>query len=120
VRHKGELIYPNLMLSASMDHAAAFTLLPRNAGHTTIVCDFLFHPTEIAKTSFDPMDAVEFWDLVNRQDWTVCEGVQRGMHSRRFTHGYYAPMENASLDIRRYVTERVYSPRPPGRGRERG
>jgi Rieske 2Fe-2S family protein len=120
VRHKGELIYPNLMLSASMDHMAAFTLFPRDAGHTTIVCDFLFHPTEIAKPDFDPMDAVEFWDLVNRQDWAVCEGVQRGMHSRRFTHGYYAPMENASLDIRRYVAERVHGSRPPGRGRERG
>ena len=31
---------------------------------------------EIASGSFDPSDAVEFWDLVNRQDWTVCEAVQ--------------------------------------------
>jgi hypothetical protein len=29
------------------------------------------------------------------------------MNSRRFTRGYYAPMENASLDIRRYVAERL-------------
>jgi len=37
----------------------------------------------------------------------VVEGVQRGMTSRRFTHGYYAPMESASLDIRRYIAQRL-------------
>lgn len=107
VKHKGELIYPNLLVSAAMDHIAAFTIFPRDAGHTTVICDFLFHPSEMLKPEFDPSDAVDFWDVINRQDWAVCEGVQRGMNSRRFTHGYYAPMENASLDIRRYVAERV-------------
>jgi len=107
IRHKGELIYPNFMISLSMDHVAAFTIFPRDAGHTTVVCDFLFHPSEIAKADFDPMDAVEFWDITNRQDWAIVEGVQRGMNSRRFTHGYYAPMESASLDIRKYISERM-------------
>ena len=107
VRHKGELIYPNLLLSAAMDHVTAFMLLPIAPDRTMIACDFLFHPTEIAKPSFDPSDTVDFWDLINRQDWAVCEGVQRGMTSRRFTHGYYAPMESPSADIRRYVRERM-------------
>jgi glycine betaine catabolism A len=107
VRHKGELIYPNFMISLSADHVAAFTLWPRGPEHTTIDCDFLFHPNEIAKPGFDPADAVDFWDLVNRQDWAICEGVQRGMRSRVFDSGYYAPMESFSLDIRRYVGERL-------------
>ncbi len=106
-RHKGELIYPNFLLSLSADHVAAFTLWPHGPERTTIVCDFLFHPDEMARPGFDPSDAVEFWDLVNRQDWTICEGVQRGMRSRRFEHGFYAPMESGSLDIRRYVRERL-------------
>jgi Rieske 2Fe-2S family protein len=107
VRHKGELIYPNFMLSLAADHAAAFTLWPRDPASTTVVCDFLFHPTEVAKPDFDPSDAVEFWDLVNRQDWRICEGVQRGMRSQAFESGYYAPMENLSLDIRDYVRRRL-------------
>ena len=61
----------------------------------------------MAKPSFDPSDAVDFWDLVNRQDWAVCEGVQDGMTSRRFRAGWYAPMEDLSLDIRRYLGERL-------------
>ena len=107
VRHNGELIYPNLMLSLSMDHAAAFYLWPRSAERTDIICDFLFHPDEMEKANFDPMDAVEFWDLVNKQDWMICESVQRGMRSRVFESGFYGPMEDLSLDIRNYVRDRL-------------
>jgi Rieske 2Fe-2S family protein len=106
-RHKGELIYPNLFLSLACDHAAVFILQPRAAERTDIVCHFLFEPHEIAKPDFDPSDVVDFWDVVNRQDWGICESVQQGMRSRVHHHGYYAPMEDFSLDIRRYVTERL-------------
>ena len=105
--HKGELFYPNLMLSLSMDHVAAFYIWPLAPDHTRIQCDFLFHPQAMTEANFDPGDAVSFWDLVNRQDWAICESVQRGMQTRVFEHGYYAPMEDYSLDIRRYVRERL-------------
>jgi phenylpropionate dioxygenase-like ring-hydroxylating dioxygenase large terminal subunit len=107
IRHKGELLYPNMMLSLSSDHVAAFTLWPLEAGRTRIDCDFLFHPDEIARASLDPSDAVEFWDLVNRQDWRICEAVQDGMTSKVSDTGFYAPMEDLSLDIRRYVGDRL-------------
>ncbi|HKZ89389.1 MAG TPA: aromatic ring-hydroxylating dioxygenase subunit alpha [Thermoplasmata archaeon] len=109
-RHKGELIYPNLFLSLSADHVAAFTLWPQGPAHTKIVCDFLFHPDEMSRSGFDPADAVDFWDLINRQDWAICERVQAGMQSRAFSKGYYAPMEDLSLDIRRYIGERLDEP----------
>jgi len=107
VRHKGELIYPNLMISLSADHVTAYTIWPRDPEHTRVVCDFLFHPSELDRPEFDADDAVKFWDRVNRQDWAICENVQRGMRSRVFEHGYYAPMESASLDIRRYVAQKL-------------
>jgi Rieske 2Fe-2S family protein len=106
-RHKGEVIYPNLFLSLACDHAAAFILEPRGPARTDIICHFLFEPESMAKPDYDPNDAVEFWDITNRQDWAICESVQRGMQSRVHTHGYYAPMEDYSLDIRRYVIERL-------------
>jgi len=107
VRHKGELIYPNLMLSLACDRAAAFTLWPLAARRTRVLCDFLFHPDEMKKTNFDPSDAVDFWDLVNRQDWEICKRVQQGTGSRMHGFGYYAPMEDLSLDIRNYVLHRL-------------
>jgi Rieske 2Fe-2S family protein len=107
VRHKGELTYPNLFVSLACDHVAAFILQPRSAERTDITCHFLFEPYELAKADFDPSDTADFWDVINRQDWAVCEAVQRGMQSRIHEHGYYAPMEDASLDIRRYVLDRL-------------
>lgn len=107
VRHKGELMYPNFMLSLSAEHAAAFTLWPHGPERTTVICDFLFHPDEMARPDFNPADAVEFWDITNRQDWVICESVQRGMRSRVFTQGFYAPMEVLSLDIRKWLEKRL-------------
>jgi Rieske 2Fe-2S family protein len=101
--HKGEVAYPNLLLSLAAEHVAAFVLWPIAPDLTRIACDLLFHVSEIGKPEFDPRDVVDFWDPVNRQDWTVCEGVQLGMQSRGFRGGFYAPMEDPSLDIRRYL-----------------
>ena len=107
MNHFGELIYPNLMLSLSHDHVAAFILQPVAADRTTIECLLLFHRTEVAVPGFDGSDAADFWHMVNLQDWTICERVQRGMQSVSFRHGWYAPMEDPSLDIRRWWTARM-------------
>jgi len=107
VRHFGEVLYPNLFLSLSCEHVAAFILRPQGPGRTLIDCLFLFAPEAIASTDFDSSDAVELWDITNRQDWAICESVQRGIASRPHDHGYYAPMEDYSLDIRRYIRERL-------------
>ena len=107
VRHKGELVYPNLMLSCSADHVAAFTLRPLAVDRTAIECRLLFAASEVASPTFDPSDAGDFWDMVNRQDWAICESVQRGMSSRAYTHGWFAPMEDDSADIRRWLLPRL-------------
>ena len=39
---------------------------------------------------FDPSEIVDFVELVARQDYDVCERVQRGVRSRAFTHGVLA------------------------------
>jgi Rieske 2Fe-2S family protein len=67
-----------------------------------VVCDLLFHPDEIGRSTFDPSDAGDLWDLVNRQDWAICESVQRGTSSRAWQGGWFAPMEDESADISRW------------------
>jgi glycine betaine catabolism A len=106
-RHKGELVYPNLLLSVAREHVVAFVLEPLEAMRTRISCHFLFEPYEMTQQRFDPAEVMEFWDLVNRQDWAICEAVQAGMSSRVHEVGVFSPMEDFNLDIRRYVTERI-------------
>jgi len=44
VRHKGEPVYPNLLLSLAAEHVAAFMLRPNGIDRTEITCDLLFAP----------------------------------------------------------------------------
>ncbi len=103
IRHKGELIYPNLWLSCSADHVASFISWPLAVDRTRVQCDLLFESDAMSATDFDPHDAGDLWDLVNLQDWAICESVQRGMSSRAYQQGWFAPMEDASADIRRWL-----------------
>ena len=103
-RHKGDLVYPNLMLSAVRRprrgvRAAPAGRRPHRRGRARCCSP----PTRRRRHGFDPSDAGELWDLVNRQDWAICESVQRGMSSRGYRHGWFAPMEDDSLDIRRWL-----------------
>ncbi len=107
VRHKGELAYPTLLLSAAAEHVASFRLEPVAVDRTRITCELLFAADEVGRAEFDPADAAELWELVNSQDWGICESVQRGMSSRAYTQGWYAPLEDASLDIRRWLLPRL-------------
>ncbi|MDX1555869.1 MAG: aromatic ring-hydroxylating dioxygenase subunit alpha [Xanthomonadales bacterium] len=106
-KHFGELIFPNLFISLSCDHVAAFILTPQGPGRCEVQCLFLFEPFEMEKADFDPSDAVDFWDLVNRQDWAICARVQQGISSRVHHHGLCSPMEDWTLDVRKYVTDRI-------------
>ena len=116
-RHKGELVYPNLFVSCSADHVAAFVLRPLGADSTRVECDLLFAPDEVGRDCFDPDDAGQLWDLVNRQDWAVCESVQRGMSSRAYTAGLVRP--DGGLEPRHPPLAAAAPGRGPLRGRSR-
>ena len=53
-----------------------------------------------------------------QQDRAVCESVQRGMSSSFYTQGWYAPMEDAGLDIRRWLLPRLADPQEPAGAQE--
>lgn len=86
-------IFPNMLLSLHPDYVMAHTLWPLAVGRTRIICEWLFDPATMARPDFDPGDAVEFWDLTNRQDWHVCELSQQGVTSRGYRPGPYAQVE---------------------------
>lgn len=86
-------IFPNMLLSLHPDYVMAHRLLPQRAGHTQVVCEWLFDPEAMAQPNFDPGDAVEFWDITNRQDWYACELSQQGVSSRAYVPGPYSGRE---------------------------
>jgi glycine betaine catabolism A len=98
-------IFPNTLISLHPDYVMLHTLWPRGAGRTEVVCEWHFEPETIAREGFDPGDAVDFWDLVNRQDWHVCELTQLGIGSRGYTPGRYTAVEGTVHDFDRMVAE---------------
>jgi hypothetical protein len=54
-----------------------------------VVSEYLFRPETIAGSDFKPEPVVEFWDLISKQDWRVCERAQTGVGSRAYTTGIY-------------------------------
>ncbi len=87
-------IFPNLLLSMHPDYVMLHQLWPQSPGHTLIYCDWFFHPQAAADSDFHPDDAVEFWDMTNKQDWHVCELSQSGIASRAYRPGPYSPRES--------------------------
>ena len=53
--HFGQALFPNLMMSLSMDHVAAFIIQPLSPSKTIIDCRILFHPC-LLYTSPSPRD----------------------------------------------------------------
>ena len=88
------VLWPNMLLSLHPDYVMTHQVWPLDAERSHVVCEWLFDPSTMAKPGFDPSDAVDFWDLTNRQDWAVCERQQEGTRSRSYVPGRYSLMED--------------------------
>jgi Rieske 2Fe-2S family protein len=108
-------VWPNQLLSLHPDYLMLHWLVPLEPGRTLVRCEWYFDPAEMAKSDFDPSDAIDFWDLTNRQDWHVCELQQRGTKSRAYTAGRYSAIESSVhgfdlLVADRYANDGVVTP----------
>lgn len=110
-RYYGEVLLPNVLLNLLDDHIVVHTVWPQGPEQTRITCDWLFDPEVMAGPDFDPMDAVEIFDLVNLQDWDVCELTQQGMSSKAFKNGgIYVPAERHIRAFADFILEKLDSP----------
>ncbi|MBV8282968.1 MAG: aromatic ring-hydroxylating dioxygenase subunit alpha [Candidatus Eremiobacteraeota bacterium] len=87
-------VFPSMLLSLHPDYVMAHYISAVDVARTRITCVWLFNPHEMARAGFDATDAVEFWDMTNRQDWHMCELSQLGVRSRAYTPGPYAHAES--------------------------
>jgi Rieske 2Fe-2S family protein len=87
-------IFPNMLLSLHPEYAMVHQLWPIAPDRTLIYCDWLFHPDAFDHPGFNPDDAIEFWDMTNKQDWHVCELSQQGIASRAYEPGPYSARES--------------------------
>jgi len=107
-RYYAFLFLPNVFINLLSDHVVIDTFQPQGPKLTRVTSDWLFDPAVMAQPNFDPSDAVEILDLVNKQDWEVCELTQKNMASRAFVHGgNYAPDEHHIRGFVEYVLAKL-------------
>ena len=95
-------IFPNMLLSLHPDYVMVHQLCPLSPDRTLILCDWFFNPEAFERADFKPDDAIEFWDMTNKQDWHVCELSQQGIASRAYEPGPYSPRESIPAAWDRY------------------
>jgi Rieske 2Fe-2S family protein len=100
-------IFPSLLLSLHPDYAMAHLIRPIAPNRTAVSCLWLFDPHTMAGAGFDPADVVDFWDMTNRQDWTVNELTHNGITSRAYRPGPYANQEGLLAAFDRYYLGRM-------------
>jgi Rieske 2Fe-2S family protein len=99
-------VFPNLFLSLHPDYMMTHTLWPRAVDRTEILCEWHFHPREMAKPDFQAEDAVEFWDSTNKEDWRISELSQAGIKSRAYKPGPYSTRERLPHAFDSMILER--------------
>jgi Rieske 2Fe-2S family protein len=83
---------------------------------TEVICEWHFHPHEIAKSGFEAEDAVEFWDITNREDWAISELSQAGIKSRAYRPGPYSRCESLLRAFDQMLLDREkHEPTKPAR-----
>jgi glycine betaine catabolism A len=95
----GAFQFPNLMVNMHPDSVMAYLVYPKGPARTTVVSEFYFRPEALALPGFDPSPTVELWDLISRQDWSVCERAQLGVSSRSYRSGVYPRKDRLLFDF---------------------
>ena len=104
------LIFPSMFFSLHQDYLLVHTVQPTGPTRSKVICEWYFEPETMARSDFDPSDAIKIWDLINRQDWHVCELTQKGTTSRAFTPGRYTALESTVHDFDQYFMEIMGKP----------
>jgi Rieske 2Fe-2S family protein len=103
-------IFPSMLLSLHPDYVMVHYLEALAFDRTRVRCAWLFDPAAMMSEPFDPSDAVEFWDLTNRQDWHINELTFAGICSRSYKPGPYAQAEGLLAAFDRHYLSTMEAP----------
>lgn len=101
-------LLPNFLLSIAPDYVITHHLWPRSGEETFVESEWFFAPEQIAEADFEPKDAIDFWDVTNRQDWALCENAHKGLRSALHRPGRYQTGEDCTHRFDRWYVTTLY------------
>jgi glycine betaine catabolism A len=97
------VLYPANFLSLFPDYATFDWFVPLGPERTRLIFDVYVHRDET-----DPgEDAMEFWEMTNRQDWHICEMAHLGSKTAAYFQGRYSSEEEVVHLVDRYYLKRM-------------
>jgi glycine betaine catabolism A len=113
------VVFPNMFFSLHPDYLMIHRTWPSSPTHSRIENEFYFTPAAMAAKEFDPSDAIDLWNEINLQDWTVCTLAQEGTGSRAWNGGRYSDKEVLVRDFDQFVTQELRRTAPAARRRRK-
>ncbi|MDP7274092.1 MAG: aromatic ring-hydroxylating dioxygenase subunit alpha [Planctomycetaceae bacterium] len=89
---------PNFWNHSSCDHGVSTRLLPAGIGRTRVQVTWLVAGDAEEDRDYRLDEIMPFWQLTSEQDWTICESVQRGVGSSRYTPGPFSTYKEYNVD----------------------
>jgi Rieske 2Fe-2S family protein len=101
---------PNLLLEANPDYVMTLRIAPAAPRLTVAEVSWLVQADAREGVDYDLDRLTEFWRLTSEQDWKLCENNQRGVNSRYYRPGPYAPDEGGVEQFVDWYVKRVAEP----------
>ena len=87
-------IFPNMLLSLHPEYVMFHTVWPDGNKKSIVECSWLFEEDVINSNKYQPEDAINFWDMTNKQDWYISELSQLGIQSKKYSPAPYSGQES--------------------------
>jgi Rieske 2Fe-2S family protein len=97
------VLYPANFLSLFPEYVTFDWFVPLGPEKTRLVFDVYVHRDEKDSAS----DAMEFWEMTNRQDWHICEMAHLGSKTAGYFQGRYSSEEEVVHLVDRYYLKRM-------------
>jgi Rieske 2Fe-2S family protein len=76
-------IFPNMLLSLHPEYVMYHTVCPDGVDKCKVTCSWIFAKDVVESGKYNTKDAIDFWDMTNKQDWYISELSQPGIQSKK-------------------------------------
>jgi len=83
-----------MLISLHPEYVMYHTVWPNGVDQCIVNCSWLFNKDVINSGKYNTFDAVNFWDMTNKQDWHISELSQLGIQSIKYTPAPYSGQES--------------------------
>lgn len=100
-------IFPNMLLSLHPEYVMNHTVFPMGVGKCKVTCSWLFAKDVVESEKFNTKDAVDFWEMTNKQDWHISELSQLGIQSKKYSPAPYSGQESLLAAFDKYYLDKL-------------